>query len=163
MNKTLAVIVSLSSIPLYLLGFLFLIGSSGSSSRLLVALGMLAAATAVLLAGRNRLKRLAEIDPASLRTGAVELARRLGGELTVAQLRAEYRISEQQATEALEQLVAEGSVTREQREDRVVYVFTGLLPSIAERVCPYCGTKLPIREALHKCPNCGANLEIVKT
>jgi rubrerythrin len=129
----------------------------------LVAIGLLAVATAVLLFGRSRLRRLAQIDPESLHTGAVELAKRMGGELTVSQLRAEYRISEKQATDALESLVAEGTAERQQREDRAVYVFTGLLPSVAERVCPYCGTKLPIREALSKCPNCGANLEITKT
>jgi len=164
MNKLTAIIVSLLSIPLYLLGFLFLIASgSGGSSRLLAAFGLLAVATAVLLLGRNRLRRLAEIDPTSLRTGAVELARRLGGDLTVSQLRAEYRISEKQATAALEELAAEGTAVREQREERVVYAFKGLLPSKAERLCPYCGTKLPVREALHKCPNCGANLEITRT
>lgn len=163
MNKATAIIISLLSIPLYLVGFLFLIASQGNSTRLLSALGLLAVATAVLLFGRSRLRRLAEIDPESLRTGAVELARRLGGEVTVSQLRAEYRISEEQATTALEQLVAEGTAAREQREDRVVYVFAGLLPAKVERICPYCGTKLPVREALHKCPNCGANLEIVKS
>lgn len=164
MNKTIAVIVSLLSIPLYLLGFLFLIASGGgSSSRLLVALGLLAVATAVLLFGRSRLRRLAEIDPDSLSTGAVELARRLGGELTVAQLRAEYRISEKQAIDTLEALAAEGAAVREQRQNRAVWVFTGLLPSKAERRCPYCGTQLPIRDAISKCPNCGANLEISKT
>ena len=164
MNKATAVFVSLLSIPLYLFGFLFIIASgSGGTSRLLAGLGLVVVATAVLLLGRNRLRRLAEIDPDSLKTGAVELARRLGGELTVAQLRAEYRISEKQAIDALEQLAAEGSVVREQREQRAVYVFTGLLPSKAERLCPYCGTKLPIRDARHKCANCGANLEISKS
>jgi hypothetical protein len=163
MRKIPAIIAVLLSIPLYTFGILFLIAASANPSRALVALALFAVATFLLVVGLRRLRRLAEIAPDALRTEAIELAHRLGGEVTVAQLRAEYHISLALATKTLEQLVSEGSCQREQREERVVYVVTGLKPSLVEKACPYCGTKLPVRSDLRKCPNCGANLEIKKT
>ncbi len=163
MKKFVAIIVVLLSIPFYTVGVLFLIAATTKASRFPIALVLLAIATVLLVSGIRRLRRLAEISPEALKTGAVEMARRLGGELTVAQLRAEYRIPQELATNTLEKLCAEGTCTREQRGERTVYVFKGLLPSMVEKVCPYCGTKLPVRTALRKCPNCGAQLEITKT
>jgi hypothetical protein len=163
MKKLGAVLITLASIPFLVFGLLFLIASAGGSSRLLVAVALLAIGVVVLVAGLKQLRRLAEISPDALKTSAVELAKRLGGEVTAAQLRAEYHIPQTLAVQVLEQLVSEGAAVRENREQRVVYVVTGLLPSLAEKVCPYCGTQLPMRTAVRKCPNCGANLEISKT
>ncbi|MHB1294765.1 MAG: hypothetical protein ACYC4R_07180 [Anaerolineae bacterium] len=163
MKKTVAVLVTLLSVPFLLLGLLFLIAAAQQPNRLLVALVLLAAGVVLLVAGLRRLRKLAAVSPEALRTSAIDLARRLGGELTVPQLRAEYGVTQEQAAGALEELVAQGNARREQREDRIVYVFSGLLPSLAEKVCPYCGTKLPVRAALRKCPNCGAQLEIKKS
>jgi len=59
--------------------------------------------------------------------------------------------------------VADGTARREDREDRTVYVISGLAASLAKKRCPYCGTELPMRSDLRKCPNCGGQLEITKT
>lgn len=163
MKKLGATLIVLLSIPFFTFGIIFLIASASVGSRALVGIALLVLATALLIGGLRQLRRLAEISPEALKTGAVELARRLGGEVTAAQLRAEYRISQQLAVSTLEKLAAEGACIRENREDRVVYVVTGLKPAIAEKLCPYCGTKLPVRSALRKCPNCGGELEIIKT
>ena len=162
MKKLGATLVALLSIPFLTLGLLFLIASN-TISRFLTALALLAIGVLLLIVGVRRLRRLATISESSLRTGAVELARRLGGELTVAQLRAEYSISQELAQRVLDHLVSEGTATREERRDRVVFVFRGLQAALARKLCPYCGTELPVREALRKCPNCGAQLEITKT
>ena len=163
MKKLGASIVVLASIPFFVVGILFLIASVAQASRILVALAFLAIAVFLLVVGLRRLRRLAAISPDALKTGAIELARRLNGELTVAQFRAEYSISQEQAAEVLDEMVSEGAARREQREERVVYVVTGLLPSMVEKRCPYCGTELPVRTALRKCPNCGGTLELTKT
>jgi hypothetical protein len=163
MRKVPAILIVLLSIPLFTFGILFLIAAVNEPSRGLVGLALLAGGTVLLIAGLRWLRRLAEISPEALRTGAVTLARRLGGELTVSQFRSEYRIPRELATDVLEKMVAAGVARREEREERHVYVFTELLPSMAEKVCPYCGTDLPVRSVLRKCPNCGAQLEISKT
>ena len=162
MKKLGAILLAVLSIPFLTLGLIFLIAAS-SLSRAAVAIVLLGAGLALLIYAIRRLRRLASISPEALRTGAVDLARRMGGELTVAQLRAEYRLSSEQAAEVLEELTAEGTCERDHRPDRIVYVFRGLQESVTRRVCPYCGTELPVREALNKCPNCGAQLELEKS
>ena len=163
MKKLWAVLVMIASVPFITAGLLFLIAASGRASRLFPGFGLAAIGVVLLVAGFRWLRRLATISPDALKTGAVELATRFGGELTASQLRAEYRISLEHAERVLDGLEAEGSATREPRDERVVYVFTGLLPSLSKKLCPYCGTDLPVRSALRKCPNCGAQLEITKT
>ena len=163
MNKLPWMVVVLLSIPIFIIGVLSLIVGTTRPGWLLVGLVLLALGAVLLISGLRRLRRLAEISPEALKTEAVELARRLGGDLTVSQFRAEYRLDEKTAVSTLEALVAAGTCKREQREERAVYVFTGLLPAIVEKLCPYCGTKLPVRSALRKCPNCGAQLELTKT
>ncbi len=162
MKKLGAVLLAVFSIPFITLGLIFLIASN-TLARFLTAVVLLAIGGLMLYFGVRRLRRLAAISETALRTGAVELARRLGGEVTVAQLRAEYSISSELAQNVLDGLVEEGTARRDPRAERVVYVFRGLQPSLARKLCPYCGTQLPVREALQKCPNCGAQLEITKT
>ena len=163
MKKIPAILAVLASIPFLTLGILYLIASGTGTRGGVVSLVLLAVGVALLILGLRTLRRLAAISPSALRTGAVELARRLGGDLTVSQFRAEYRIPGDLAQETLDDLVSEGTCTRERRDERFVYVFAGLLPSLAEKVCPYCGTELPVRSALRKCPNCGGQLEVAKS
>jgi hypothetical protein len=163
MKKFGATIIALMSIPFLTFGLLFLIGTVSAPSRVLPALALLAIGTVLLISGVRRLRRLASISLESLMSGAVEMASRMGGELTLAQLQAEYGIPQDAAQKALDKLTEAGTAVPDKREDRVVYVFTGLLPAMARKLCPYCGTELPVRESLRKCPNCGAQLEITKT
>ena len=163
MKKVWAILVMIASIPFITVGILFLIAAAARGSRILPALALGAIGVALLLGGFRWLRRLATIAPDALKTGAVELARRFGGELTVSRLRAEYRIPNELAQRVLDDLVDEGVCTRESRGERDVYVVTGLLPSISQKLCPYCGADLPLRSTLRKCPNCGAQLEITKT
>jgi len=162
MKKIPAILAVLASIPFLTLGIMYLIASATGVRGGVVAVVLLAIGTTSLILGLRRLRRLAAISPSALKTGAVELARRLGGDLTVSQFRAEYRVSREMAEETLEDLTSEGTCTPERRDEHTVYVFASLLPSLAEKVCPYCGAKLPVRSALRKCPNCGAQLEITK-
>ncbi len=163
MRKFWAVVLVLASIPFFTGGILFLIAATQAPSRLLVAVVLLAIGTVMLSSGVRALRRLAAVAPDVLKTEAVQLAQRLGGELTVAQLRAEYRIDQKLAQQVLDELAREGAAKVERREERTVYVFSGLMPSMVEKVCPYCGTELPVRSDLRKCPNCGAQLELTKT
>ncbi len=162
MKRILAFVALLVSLPFLTFGLLFLIAAMEEPERFLVAAGLLAAGGVLLYWGIATLRRLAEISPKALATGAVTLARRFGGEVTVAQVQAEYRIPAHLALEALESLRAAGHAQVEQREGRTVYILRGLQPSLVTKQCPYCGSAFPVRQALRKCPNCGAALEITK-
>ena len=92
MKKSGAIIAVIASVPLLVLGIVFLIAAMTNPGRLLVAAAFLVLGGGLLIWGALTLRRLAEISPEALATGIVDLARRLGGEVTVAQVQAEFRI-----------------------------------------------------------------------
>ena len=159
LGPTLAVI---ASVPLLLLGIIFLIGASTRSSRIFTAAVFLVLGGAALVWGALRLRRLAEISPEALATGIVDLARRLNGEVTVSQVQAEFRIPRDMALDALEKLRGRGDSQREQRGDHYAYIFKGVMPAKAIKRCPYCGSEFSVKSAMRECSNCGGALEIVK-
>jgi len=77
-------------------------------------------------------------------------------------VRAEFRIDQQRALEALERLRQQGLAQLEHRGEQTVYLFKGVLPAKAVRKCPYCGSEFPVRAAVRQCPNCGGTLEVTK-
>ncbi|MBC7232507.1 MAG: hypothetical protein H5T68_04600 [Chloroflexi bacterium] len=162
MKKLLAIVAMIVSIPLLVFGVIFLIAAATNPSRLFVAAVLLLFGGALLLVGALTLRRLAEISPEALATGVIDLARRLGGEVTVAQVQAEFRIPSALALSTLEKLRGRGECQREQRTDHDVYVFKSVMPAKAIKRCPYCGSEFAVKSALRECPNCGAMLEIVK-
>jgi rubrerythrin len=80
----------------------------------------------------------------------------------VAQVVSGLDVPENAARAALARLEAQGLTHPERRDERTVYVFPGLQESKVVRRCTYCGNEYSVREPLHKCPNCGGTLEIVK-
>ena len=162
MSKLTAILVILVSIPFLGFGLIFLIATATNPGRFFTAAALLLIGGLLLMLGAFRLRRLAEISPEALATGIVDLARRLGGEVTVAQVQAEFKISSAMALGALEQLRGRGDCQREQRKDVDAYLFKGVMPAKAIKRCPYCGSEFAVKSALRDCPNCGANLEITK-
>nr|MBC7244621.1 TFIIB-type zinc ribbon-containing protein [Chloroflexota bacterium] len=162
MKRVLAIVAIIVSIPLLVLGVIFLIAAATNPNRFFVAVVFLLFGGALLVWGALTLRRLAEISPEALATGIVDLARRLGGEVTAAQVQAEFRISKDLALNVLEKLRGRGECQRERRADHDVYLFKGVMPAKAIKRCPYCGSEFAVKSALRECPNCGAVLEIVK-
>ena len=162
MRRLVSIIAVIASIPLLVFGVIFLIAAATSPGRFPVAVVLLLCGAALLAWGALTLRRLAEISPDALDTGIVDLARRLGGEVTAAQVQAEFRIPSEMALGALERLRGRGESQREQRKDHDVYLFKSVMPAKAIKRCPYCGSEFAVKSAMRECPNCGANLEIVK-
>jgi hypothetical protein len=162
MKRSWAVIAAIASVPLLVLGVIFLVAAAANPSRILVAAIFLLFGGALLTWGVLTLRRLAEISPESLATGIVDLARRLDGEVTVAQVQAEFGIPSNLAQSVLEGLRGRGECQREQRADHYAYVFKSVMPAKAIKRCPYCASEFSVRSAMRECPNCGASLEIVK-
>ncbi len=162
MKKSGAILAIIAAVPLLIFGVIFLIAAATSPNRFFVAVVLLLLGGALLALGALRLRRLAEISPEALATGIVDLARRLGGEVTVAQVQSEFRISSEMALGALERLRGHGDCQREQRKDHDVYLFKSVMPAKAIKRCPYCGSEFAVKSAMRECPNCGASLEILK-
>jgi len=162
MRKPLATVAILLSIPLLVLGIIFLIASTTRAGRLPVAAIFLISGGGLLAWGALTLRRLAEISPDALSTGIVDLARRLGGEVTVAQVQSEFRVSRDLALSILEKMRGQGQCQRERRTDHDAYIFKSVMPAKAVKRCPYCGSAFSVKSAMRECPNCGAALEIKK-
>jgi ribosomal protein S27AE len=162
MKRILAIIALAAAAVLETLGLLFLIAATEQARRFPTALALLALGTLPLAWGILTLRRLAQTSPEALATGTLALARRLGGEVTVAHVQAEFRISAALAQETLDKLAAAGQARPESRGGRTVYAVAGLQQSLVVRQCPYCGSTFPVREARRQCPNCGASLELSK-
>jgi hypothetical protein len=162
MKRLGAILAVVASVPTLVLGIIFLIASMTNPARLLTAAAFLVLGGALLIGGSLVLRREAEISPEALATGIVDLARRLGGETTVAQVQSEFRIPQEMAIDALEMLRGRGDCQREHREDHWVYLFRSVMPAKAIKRCPYCGNEYSVKSALRDCPSCGATLEIVK-
>lgn len=163
MKRLLAIVALVISVPLLTLGLLFLIAAVAEPQRILVAGAFIVLGAVPLAWGIATLRRQAETSPDALATGAVNLARRLGGELSAAQLQAEFHIPLSLAQATLDRLSATGQAQPEERSGRTVYVVRGLQQSLVVRRCPYCGSSFPVKEALRQCPNCGASVELAKT
>jgi hypothetical protein len=150
------------SVLLITFGLIFVMGSGGKGTNILVGLALVAGGIVLVGWAVKGLRRLAQLNPEQLATDIVELAKYQGGEVTVAQVQAEFDVPGQLAAEVLEDLRSAGTCRVEHREDRTVFVFKSLMQAKAVKRCPYCGAEFSIRDAKRECPNCGAALEIVK-
>ena len=162
MGRLGGILVTIGAIILITFGLIFLIGSGGKGTLVLTALVMLAAGVGLVFWATRIFRRLARLDPKQLATDTVALAKRFGGEVTVAQVQAEFDVPGRLATQVLEKLRSEGACVIQRRSDRDVYLFKSLMPSKAVKRCPYCGSEFSIKDARRECPNCGATLEIVR-
>jgi len=160
-KKVLAFGAIVVAIILLIVGLIFLIAAN-SMSRFLTAVAFLAVGGLLVWYAIGTLRRIRQLSPDNLEPAIVDLARRLGGEVSVSQVQAEFKINHQFALETLEQMRQRDTCQLEPRGERTVYLFKGVIPAKAVKRCPYCGSEFAIRSAVHKCPNCGGNLEITK-
>jgi rubrerythrin len=130
---------------------------------LFIALALLVIGGGLATWAGIRWRRARLLDPDVLDDRITTLADRYDAEVTVAQVVSELGVPDEAARAALARLEADGFCRPERREGRTVYVFPGLKESKVVRRCTYCGNEYSVREPLHKCPNCGGTLEIVRT
>lgn len=144
-------------------GLIFLCAAVQNPARWPIALALLLPGGGLAGWAGVRWQRARQLSPNVLDDRITTLADRYDAETTLAQVVSELNVPDEAARAALARLEANGLCHQERREGRTVYVFPGLRESKVVRRCAFCGNEYSVREALHKCPNCGGNLEIVKT
>jgi hypothetical protein len=155
---------ALSGAVLFLAGgLIFLCAAVQNTARLPIALALLVVGAGLAAWAGFRLRRARQLSPGVLDDLIVGLAGSHDAETTLAQVVDELKVPDEAGRAALARLEANGLAYQERREGRTVYVFPGLKESKVVRRCVYCGNEYSVREPLHKCPNCGGQLEIVKT
>jgi hypothetical protein len=163
MKQVLIVIAFLVAVLVLAVGLLFLCAATKQPSRLWLALALIVIGGAVAAWSGLTWRRTSELRPGRLADRITELVRRSGqAEVTLAQVVGQLQVPTDAALDALALLKERGLAHLERRGDKEVYLFPGLVESKVMRRCPYCGNEYSIREPLHKCPNCGGTLEVVK-
>ncbi len=163
MKQALIVIAFLVAVLMLAVGLLFLCAAANQPSRLWLALALIVVGGAMAAWSGLTWRRASELRPGRLADRITELARRSGqAEITLAQIVGQLKAPTEAALDALALLKERGLAHPERRGDKEVYLFPGLAESKVVRRCPYCGNEYSVREPLHKCPNCGGVLEVVK-
>ncbi|HSJ57504.1 MAG TPA: hypothetical protein VLC95_10005 [Anaerolineae bacterium] len=153
----------LAGVALLGLGLIFLCAAVQNPARWPIALALFI--PGALLAGWAglRWRRARQLDPDVLDDNITALAGRSDAEVTLASIVSDLGVPDDAARAALARLEAAGIARPQRRGDRTVYLFPGLQESKVIRRCTYCGNEYSVREPLHKCPNCGGTLEVVRT
>jgi hypothetical protein len=152
----------LLGVILLAVGLVFLIAAIQKPTRLLVALALFVPGAGLAAWVGIRWRRARQLSPSVLDGRIIELAAANDGEITQAQIMSTLDVPDAASRAALARLEAEGQCRQEKRKEKTVFVFAGLKESKVFRRCAYCGSNYSVREPLHKCPNCGGDLEIVK-
>lgn len=144
-------------------GLIFLIAAVANPARFPVALALLVVGGGLAAWAGFRWRRARALDPALLADRITALADARDAEITAEEVVSDLDVPLEAARAALARLEGLGLCHTERRGDRIVYFFPGLKDSRVVRRCAYCGNTYPVREPLHKCPNCGGTLELAKT
>ena len=162
-NKTVIWIVLIVAVLLLATGLLFLCASSVVAGRLWLSIALIVIGGGLAAWGGVSLRRLRDLDPERVADRVVELVRRRGDtETTLADIVGSLEVPHETAEAAMVVLAGRQLVQRERREDRDVFVFPQLRVSKVVRQCPYCHSEFSVKTPVHKCPNCGASLELAK-
>jgi membrane protein implicated in regulation of membrane protease activity len=162
-NKTVVVIVLVASVVLLSLGLLFLCASSLNPGRLWLSIALVVIGGGLAVWSGVSLRRLRDLNPERVADRIVELVRRRGDtETTLADVVGSLQVPHETAEAAMGVLAGRQLVQRERRADRDVFVFPQLRVSKIVRQCPYCHSEFSVKTPVHKCPNCGASLELAK-
>lgn len=143
-------------------GLIFLCAAVDNPGRLPISLALLVIGAGLAGWAGFRWRQARALSPGVLDDRIVALADRQDAEVTLAEVVSSLAVPDEAARAALARLEANGLCHQERREGRTFYVFPGLKESQVVRRCAYCGSEYSVREPLHKCPNCGGTLEIVK-
>ena len=144
-------------------GLIFLCAATQDAARLPIAAVLLVIGGGLAGWSGIRWRRARQLSPDIIGQRITELADASDGEVTLSQVVSTLDVPARFARPALARLEANGLCRTEQMEGRTIYAFPGLKESKVVRRCTYCGSESSVREPLHKCPNCGGTLEILKT
>jgi hypothetical protein len=145
------------------LGLLFLCAATVDSRRLPLSVILLVIGGGLAAWSALTWRRGQQLDPERLADSIIDLAEARGSaEVSLAQIVAELNVPTEAAQRALGVLERRGECRRERGPDKDLYVFPGLMEVKVVRRCAYCGSEFSVKKPLHKCPNCGGELELVR-
>ena len=163
MKRTILMVAFGISGVLLALGLIFLCAATINPGRLPLSVILLVIGGGLAAWSALTWRREQQMEPERLADSIIDLARAGGGaEVSLAQIVAELNVPTEAAQRALGVLERRGECRRERGPDKDLYVFPGLVEVKVVRRCAYCGSEFSVKTPLHKCPNCGGELELVR-
>ncbi len=161
MSRTTAIALLAIAAVMLALSLAFLCMATADAFWFPVAGLLLAIGSGLAIWGGIGLRRLGATNPKRIATLITELAEASGhGEVTLSEVVAELGVTHDAAVAAFNLLERQSRCHREYRDEKEVYIFPGLQPSMVRRKCPYCGAEFSIKTAVHRCPHCGGDLRL---
>ena len=163
MKRTMLIAALAVSVVLLAVGLILLCAATTNPRRLPLSLLLLVIGGGLAAWSALTWRREQRLEPERLADSIIDLARAGGGaEVSLAQIVAELNVPTEATQRALGVLERRGECRRERRAGKDLYVFPGLVEAKVARRCAYCGSEFSVKTPLHKCPNCGGELELVR-
>lgn len=163
MKRTILIAAFVIAVVLLAVGLLFLCAATREPGRLPLSVILMVIGGGVAAWSALTWRRDQQLEPERLADSIIDLVRARGGaEVSLAQIVAKLNVPTDAAQRALGVLEGRGECRRERGPDKDLYVFPGLMEVKVVRRCAYCGSEFSVKKPLHKCPNCGGELELVK-
>jgi hypothetical protein len=163
MKRTILIAAFVVSVVLLVLGLIFLCAATREPGRLPLSLLLLVIGGGLAAWSALTWRRGQQLEPERLADSIIDLVRARGStEVSLAQIVAELNVPTDAAQQALGVLEQRGECRRERGPEKDLYVFPGLMEVKVVRRCAYCGSEFSVKQPLHKCPNCGGELELVR-
>ncbi len=163
MKRTILIAAFVVAVVLLAVGLLFLCAATREPGRLPLSVILIVIGGGVAAWSALTWRREQQLEPERLADSIIDLARASGGaEVSLAQIVAELNVPTDAAQRALGVLERRGESQRERGPDKDLYVFPGLKEVKVVRRCAYCGSEFSVKKPLHKCPNCGGELELMR-
>ncbi len=143
-------------------GLLFLVGSGGQTSRLVVAAVGLGGGAVLVFVGVVVHRRADALTPDRLRAEILAAAQRGSGVVSAAELRAALGSRWEAGRDQLVALEGDGSCVRSMGASGEQWVFEALQPVQAVRRCTHCDKALPLKLDEGTCPHCGGHVEVAQ-
>ena len=163
MKRTILIAAFAVSAVLLAGGLIFLCAATREPGRLPLSLILLVIGGGIAAWSALTWRREQQLEPERLADSIIDMARASGGaEVSLAQIVAELNVPTEAAQRALGLLERRGECRRERGPEKDLYGFPGLMEVKVVRRCAYCGSEFSVKKPLHKCPNCGGELELVR-
>jgi hypothetical protein len=163
MKRTILLVAFGISGVLLALGLIFLCAATREPGRLPLSVILLVIGGGVAAWSALTWRRDQQLEPERLADSIINLVRVSGSaEVSLVQIVAELNVPTEAAQRALGVLERRGECRRERGPEKDLYVFPGLMEVKVVRRCAYCGSEFSVKKPLHKCPNCGGELELVR-
>jgi len=144
-----------------LMGLLFIIVSSGMTSRMIAAGIFIFVGLLLLIIGFKMFRSGMLLRPEIIRKGILKAAKDNNGEVSREAITGETGWNDIVVYE-LNDLIKKRIAKKEEHQGKQYYILPEFELKYIMNKCPFCGIDYPVREDIEKCPSCGGDLKFLQ-